>query len=567
VVALWLGAMTVLLVLGLRDDSRGMAEVSQAKAELSASDLVSHSASAPLATAARQFDAASGLLRSPVLWPLDVVPVIGRQLRSVQDLSSASAHVARIGVSAVAQAHTVLEQSHHAGPERVTALRELAQLASTTDARLSRIDTGPAHALVAPLASKHDAFIKDVSDVRTRLQHASAVATAVADILQGPRTYLLLMANNAEMRAGSGDFLDASVLSTADGQLHMASPQSTAVIPVPAGEVSATGDLAARWGWLEPGVDWRNLGLTPQFDVNGPMAARMWQAETGQHVDGVIAVDVDALHQFLEVTGPVTLANGSVVSADNVTQFLVHDEYQGLSDTSTAAQNALQGARQDRLGSLAKATLDALQEQSPDLRSLSDAMTTATEGRHLLVWSSDPTVESAWATGGVAGSLTSDSMMAALINRGGNKLDQYMTMGAQLQLVGAGEHTDGTLTVHIDNHAPPGQSQFIAGPYPGLGTVYGEYVGILAVNVPGYARPPHVDGNPHLDALGPEGPTWLIAAPVDVKAGGSQTVVVRFTVPAAHGAMTVLPSARLSAVPWTYGGNTYSDNAPFRVSW
>jgi hypothetical protein len=87
------------------------------------------------------------------------------------------------------------------------------------------------------------------------------------------------------------------------------------------------------------------------------------------------------------------------------------------------------------------------------------------------------------------------------------------------------------------------------------------------VNVPGYASPPRVDGSPHLDALGPEGPTWLIAAPVDVKAGGSQTVVVRFTVPGAHGTMTVLPSARLSAVPWSYRGTTSSDAAPFSVSW
>ncbi len=89
--------------------------------------------------------------------------------------------------------------------------------------------------------------------------------------------------------------------------------QPTVDIPVPAGKVTPTGDLAARWGWLKPGQDWRNLGLTPQFDVNGPLAAQMWEAETGQHVDGVLAVDVEALHQLLEVTGPVTLPSGEEV--------------------------------------------------------------------------------------------------------------------------------------------------------------------------------------------------------------------------------------------------------------
>ena len=63
----------------------------------------------------------------------------------------------------------------------------------------------------------------------------------------------------------------------------------------------------------------------------------MWQAETGQHVDGVIAVDVEALHQILEVTGPVTLHDGTSVNADDVVQVLTHDQYEGLIDNPTAA--------------------------------------------------------------------------------------------------------------------------------------------------------------------------------------------------------------------------------------
>ena len=158
--------------------------------------------------------------------------------------------------------------------------------------------------LISPLASKHDTFVSDLTQVRTRLQHAAAVAGTMADILQGPQTYLLLMANNAEMRAGSGNFLEVGALNAQDGHLQLATSSQTSNIPVPPGKVTATGDLEARWGWLKPGQDWRNLGFTPQFDVNGPLAAQMWEAETGQHVDGVIAVDVETLHQILLVTGP-----------------------------------------------------------------------------------------------------------------------------------------------------------------------------------------------------------------------------------------------------------------------
>ena len=567
IVVLWLASSAVVIALGLVHASHGMADVNQAKSHLSASDVVDRSATAPLHDAVREFNAADGLLHSPLLAPLDIVPVVGRQLRSVQDLSSAARQVATIGAGAIDRAHAVLESSHASGSARVVELDALAALAAQTDRALGRINTGPAQALVSPLASKHDTFVRDLADVRTRLQHAAGVAGTMATILKGPQTYLLLMANNAEMRAGSGNFLEVGALTTHDGHLVLSNVNQTVNIPVPAGKVTATGDLEARWGWLKPGQDWRNLGFTPQFDVNGPLAAQMWQAETGQHVDGVIAVDIEALHQILLVTGPVTLSNGTVVSADNVVQLLTHDQYKGLVDQPTAAQARAEGGREDQLGALAKAALASLESESLDLKSLSNAMTTATEGRHLLMWSAQPQAEADWVQAGVAGQLTPDSMMAAVVNRGANKLDQYLSVQSDLALDTQGSHTTATLTVRLRNDTPPGQSQFIAGPYPGIGTVYGEYLGLLAVNVPGYASVPRIDGNPKLDALGAEGPTWVIATPVDIKAGQAQNVTIRFTLPQHSGQVRVLPTARLTPVTWHYRGTTQTDAVPFTLSW
>ncbi|MGA2522124.1 MAG: DUF4012 domain-containing protein [Acidimicrobiales bacterium] len=567
VVVVWAAVAAAYLAFGILDASHGMADVQRAKGELSVSDVVSRSATAPLEAARRSFEAAGNLLHSPVLAPLDIVPVIGRQLRSVQDLSSASAQVARIGAAAISRAHGVLHDPHTTGPERVAALRRLAALASSTDGQLARVDTGPADALLPGLDSKHDTFVRDLAQVRSRLRHASAVAGTVATLLQGPRTYLLLMGNNAEMRAGSGNFLEVGTLQTDDGAFTLTGVQPTVDIPVPEGKVTPTGDLAARWGWLKPGVDWRNIGLTPQFDVNGPLAVQMWEAETGQHVDGVLAVDVEALHQLLEVTGPVTLPSGEEVFPSDVVQLLLHNQYEGESDAQTNQQAQIEAGREERLGALAKATLDALEHQSLDLTSLSDAMAAATQGRHLLAWSASASAEAAWEEAGVAGRLGPGSLLAAVINRGGNKLDQYLSVSDALTLTPAGSRTDATLTVRLANHTPPGQSQFIAGPYPGLDAVYGEYLGILAVNVPGYASTPHIDGAPTLDALGAEGPAWLIATPVDVKAGASAQFVVRFTLPLAHGQISVVPSARADPITWSYRGATYSDDKSVTLSY
>ena len=104
-------------------------------------------------------------------------------------------------------------------------------------------------------------------------------------------------------------------------------------LTLPVGAVTATGDLERNWGWLLPGVDFRNLGVTPQFDVTAPLAARMWRAATGQHVDGVLAIDVAGLQQFLEATGPVrwTARPSGPPTSSSV---LLHDQYAGLSDST-----------------------------------------------------------------------------------------------------------------------------------------------------------------------------------------------------------------------------------------
>ena len=481
----WLTLAAVQLVHGLSEARQGLAEVQQAKAQLSASDLVAQAPAVPLAAANRSFSSAHGALTSPALAPFEIVPMLGRQLQAVQDLSGAADQATGVAVGSVDALKLVLDTPHTAGPDRITVLRRLSALAATTNQGLERIDPGPGKALLGPVASKYNEFVGDLDQAKTTLSNASQASAAVAGILQGPQQYLVLMANNAEMRAGSGMFLDAGVLSSNNGSLQLGDLVPTADIPLAPGEVAVNAELERNWGFLKPGVDWRNLGLTPKFDVNGQMAASMWQAETGQHVDGVMAVDVVALTQLLAVTGPVTLPDGKVINSSNAEQFLLHDQYNGLSYTGT---NAAEAAREEQQGALAEAEFNALDTESLDLKTLSDALAGMVAGRHILVWSTDPATEASWRATGVAGNLSADSTLVAVLNRGGNKLDPYLQVSCTLQVDGqGGSSTTGTLTVRMVNTAPPGQG-YVGGPYPGLGTVYGEYPGLLAVNLPAAAR-------------------------------------------------------------------------------
>jgi hypothetical protein len=544
-----------------RHDQRGMADLTAVRDHLDPATVTASTTERSLRTASSEFASAHDALTGPLLAPATWVPVLGRQLRSASSLSAAAQQVATIGATFLAQVHDVLDQPHGAGPERVQSLRHLSALSLAASHRLATIDTGPGQALVGPLAAKRREFVTQLDDARTRLAKAAGVSAVVATILQGPQTYLVLAGNNAEMRAGSGAFLEVGTADTTDGTVHLGTFGQSGQLALAPGQVTATGDLERNWGWLLPGVDWRTLGVTPQFDVTAPLAARMWAARTGQQVNGVLAVDIVGLRQILTATGPVQAA-GVTVTADNVLPYLMHDQYAGLANDS--AGNA---ARADALGAIADATLHQLQGQSTNLRTLASAMAGAVAGRHLMVWSADPVAQAAWVASGASGSLTARSVAVNVVSQGGNKLDQFLPVSVDLTTRPSGTDTTVTLRTTLANRTPDGESEFVAGPFPGLPLAYGDYSGVVADTLPGGATGVTMTGAGALTALGPDGPTRVVAAPIVIHQGGTATVVTTFRLAGTHGSMQLVPSARVPAVRWTYRGATVTDDRPVTFAW
>ena len=542
-------------------DQQGLASLDQVKADLTPDGLTSAGSVHLLDAARAEFASAQSDLSSPLFTPITIVPVLGRQVQSVRALSSAAATVSEVGATFLTQVHGVLDQPHTAGPDRVASLRQLSTIAASARRQLADIDTGPSQALVAPLARKHNEFVAQLDDARQRLTTAAGVSATVATILQGPQTYVVLASNNAEMRAGSGAFLEVGEATTSDGSIQLGDLSPSGARTLPVGAVPVTGDFAHNWGWLNPTLDMRNLGWTPQFTVTAPYAAAMWTELTGQPVDGVISLDVGGLHQLLEATGPVQ-AGGQTVTADNVEQYLLHDQYAGLTDDATGDTT-----RQDALGSLTGAVLRQLQGQNLDIKALASAVSSAVAGRHLMVWSKNPAAQAAWVASGVSGSLTPRSVDVSVINLGGNKLDQYLPVHVAVTTIPTGADTTVTLTTRMDNTTPDGQSQFIAGPFPGEPVSYGGYRGLVSANLPAQASRITVTGAGPLAVKGAEGPTWVVAAPVTIPQGTSSTVVIRFRMPGSHGSMTLVPSARIPPEQWTSAGASFDDSAPTTISW
>ncbi|MDP9441789.1 MAG: DUF4012 domain-containing protein, partial [Actinomycetota bacterium] len=443
------------------------------------------------------------------------------------------------------------------GAQRVAALEQLGSSVRRAERDIRVVPLGPRDGLVRPLAKARNRLAGEIAQTQDALRKAAAVTTGLSDLLRGPRRYLLLATNNAEMRAGSGMILSAGVLSVADGEVSLEELQPAAELQLPGAGVTVEGDQAARWGWTNPGREWRNLAMTPRFDATAPLAAKMWEARTGQPVDGVVALDVIALRAVLVATGPVEVGDLQV-GPDNVERHLFHDQYEGLAYDRTF--EAVQSARRDELGVIARAAVAVLQGGGLDLKRLGTEFAGAAAGRHALLWSKHPPEQHAWEAAGVSGQLASSSVLPAVLNRAGNKLDQYLEMEADLQATRGrdGSH-DVTVTLRLTNKAPDRLPPYVGGPHPDTDVAPGTYLGLVALSVPGEARDLTFGPGVATNVIGPDGPTRVVATEVQLARGEQRSLVAGFHLPATETELLIEPSARVPPVRWRTGAKTWID--------
>ena len=563
VLLLWLLLLVGLLALSVVESKHAFRAAESARRELDIEDLGGPGPERQLRQVTAHAARARRAIRNPVTWPATVLPVVGRQIRSAGALAAAAEEVGRTGATGAQETRLLLEGAPTTASGRLETVTALHELIAGVRQDLSAIDLGPDRALVSPLAMRRDAVARDLVELEARLQTAEQVTRVVRDLLRGPNRYLLLAANNAEMRAGTGAFLSAAVLEASGGSFTLGPTRSTADLVLAGDGVRIEGDLAERWGFTGLNREWRNLGATPRFDVTAEVASRMWQAATGEEVDGVLAVDVGGLSAILAATGPIVLDDGRQLDAEGVEDFLLHDQYDVL---ASATRDDAQSARREQLGRIAELTTERLDTGEFDAPEFARSLLEAVEGRHLLAWAADPEDQRAWVEAGVAGRLRPDSLLVGLINRGGNKLDRFVRPEVALRSEPIAGGTAFTLDVSLRNAVGSREVPYVAGPAAGVEGRPGDYIGLVAVTVPGDSRSLRLDGGPTV-AAGPDGPTRVIAGQVVIPRGETATLTVRFTRPLTSGTFHVEPSARMPSSRWTVGGRAFSDARGRSLAW
>ncbi len=399
------------------------------------------------------------------------VPLLGSPLKTTQQMSDV----------VVGLADDVLVPGAQMGagisPDKlVSGTRIDLNLLRSEEPRLSELAAAAANLDAQAQAISRPAYFSLIGNARTQLQDQSAKLasllgnTAIAAKLapsmlgaDGPRTYLMGFQTPAEARGTGGLLGGYGLLRFDDGVPSVDALGSNAdlsgacekyvgvncAIVVPGAKVDLGPEFNEVYGWTKPLADFRNSNLSPHF----PYAAQIWKSMrevlSGAEVDGVIALDPVALSYVLGATGPVTLGDGEVITADNVVELTMSTAYVRFSDDSAARKKYLQD--------IANAVVEKVTGSIPSPRQLIDALGKAAGEGRISVWSASPADQNLLEETPLAHVVPDDEAPYAQVvinNLAGNKMDYYLKR--EIEYVADdcdGDMRNSTITVRLTNTA------------------------------------------------------------------------------------------------------------------
>jgi hypothetical protein len=393
---------------------------------------------------------------SDPVWRLaEHLPVVGDDLAAVRTVASAVDDVARDALPAIAQLGTVLSAQEVRGTDGRIDLMPLVDaaptlaLADTTTVRardaVDAIDTSRLMDRIAgPVIKVQDGLAK----ASAALDAASQVATLLPPMLgaDGPRTYLLVSLNSAELRSAGGIVGAVAVLHAENGSLDLVEQRTTlafpatpdSVLPLTPDELRVHTDRLGRW--IQDTV------FTPDFPRTAQLVSAIWQRSTGEVVDGVIATDPVAVKYLLSAIGPVAAPGGVELRAGNLLSVLLHDSYLSMTDPVVA---------DEFYTGVAATIFRAVGSGQGDSRAVVEQLAKAGEERRLRIWSAHPDEQALLAPTSLSSGFlsgTDDAAAGVFLNDGtAGKLDYFLTTTYTVESMTCGNAgAPGSAVVRLD---------------------------------------------------------------------------------------------------------------------
>lgn len=425
----------------------------------------------------------------------------------------------------------------------LTALRDAAPVLETTAAAISDLEEQANN-----VGSTYIGVIDDArTDLRNQVAELSgllnntATAAKIAPAMlgaDGPRSYFIGFQTNAEAR-GTGGLLGAYGVVRASGggvQVGDLSSRDFAGTYTP---IDLGPEFAQAYNHSSPTARAVNSNVSSHFPYAAQIWQSLWQQESGDRVDGVIATDPVALSYVLEVIGPIALPGGEVVNADNIVELTESTTYVRFADDNDA--------RKDYLQTVASQVIQEMTGKISNPRALLDALGRAASEGRLSLWSADPSEQGIIETTPLGHIVPDDAAPYAGVvvnNLGGNKLDYYLQREIEYSAGScAADVRESTVTVRLTNLLPGGNHPaYVAGMFDNpIGAPFGTNltdVGLLATQGAKLDRV-EVDGRPVFTFNSKERGHPLFTVQIPIHQGDTVEIIYHLTEPIAPGAARV----------------------------
>jgi hypothetical protein len=420
---------------------------------------------------------------------LKVVPILGHQVSGLTDAVHGVNELSQQGTTLLELTITAINASHGTSIN-LLALHTLDVQVHHSAHALTALETSPG-GLWGPARSERIKLNEQLAKIVALLSRGGAALDFAQPFLgsNGPHTYLVAGQNTAEMR-DQGAVLSWALLHVTRGTFTMTSAASVGTLTLRHPAVTIT-DAATRsaFGALEPTRIWQSVNANGDFPTSSRWMIAMLQRARGIKVDGVIGVDVTTLSKILKVVGSVHVADVSQnVNTHNVAKLLLFELYLKYPAGS-------QRARHDDITAVAQAAVHKMNAGHYDLGAFFQSLARSSQGRHLLLYDTDPKLEQTVRRFGGSGALRPDgpnSVHLAIEAGVAAKIDWFIhsTVTYDVRIDSHGTAYV-TTTVALHNSAPlNAKPSYALGPDRTNSHVAGEYIARMYEWLPkGFAAP------------------------------------------------------------------------------
>ena len=269
--------------------------------------------------------------------------------------------------------------------------------------------------------------------------------------LHHKQRFMLVFLNGAEARSIGGFPGGWGILTSQNGNFILKKTMTDSVFnnkPLLNWQNYVSIDQAAIYG--NDLSRWSDMNLSPDFPTNARLMAALLKQDVGENVDGVLAIDQNALSALLAVTGPISFHKKSL-NSQNIASYMNIGIYKDFSNPKTKDEAAMQ---------IVQLVFDQFKTHRMNALLLARSFIPAIYYNHMHLWianKTDQNIIEQTSFGGSTSNALRPTNAVVFVNGAGNKIDAYINAKIRFQqglCFVDSPYRNSFMSIELINHAP-----------------------------------------------------------------------------------------------------------------